>query len=372
MNAYFIFFSSFFLFLFFTYWKTVTLLLTIILLYFLIKFPRNYDIKITFFTYIGAISYFGFYILFFLFLRLIYIHTPLDLKNIPIFIDKFFKIYNKSLETQIFFTFFSIVCIMLWIYIFIKINKRLSYHVWQIYLYNEQKYLLQKIVIRKSLLYTYPIEKFLKFSIYGLSSFLIDVFQKGIKYLNWPNGFNYLQNLPYIFIVRIIKIFVFLILIIIFIYDCYINNYILIYTKYFLLFYMIFHLWCKLSTFAQFNNIGINMLLFRRAYCFPKMVFINLTEKEEESLLMYCKGIRFKDGERVCLLRDVAIKKLYYAQDPNQYFYYDEEGNNKPMTYLCFYENDWIHEGFPDTALIEKKGKYFVKIEENQNNDNIF
>jgi hypothetical protein len=259
------------------------------------------------------------------------------------------------------------VVIMLWIYIFIKINKILSYQGWKIYLYYEYKYLLKttqyNVIEKNSNLW---IEIFRKnLAIFRFCSFIIGVLKKSSKYLygsvNLNERLHFLRHLSFEYIARRIKIFVFSILIIIFIYDCYINNFILIYTKYYLLFYMIFHLWCKLSDFAQCENIGINELLFERTYCFPKIVYINLTEEEEESLLMYCKNIPLDDYDRTGLLFNVVLKKQYIAQDPSQYFYYNEEGEKKPMPYLCYYTNDWVNEGFPDIALKKINGKYFVK-----------
>ena len=85
---------------------------------------------------------------------------------------------------------------MIWIYIFISLNKRLSIklkYIW-IYIYLKEE--------NTNLFRISFIEKFeTRFSIYALSGFIIDIFSKICKILNWPKGVKYFGQLPFKYIV---------------------------------------------------------------------------------------------------------------------------------------------------------------------------
>lgn len=362
------------------YWEPFFLLIPGFLTIYLLKWPLIKDVKISIFTYIGASIYISFYILFFIALRWVQINKEIELKKLPVYLNNFLVIYNKSLFNQIFYTLLLILLILLWIYIFIRLREKLSYQVWKIYFYYNYKYLLTRWQEKKfsHIPENKIIEIFKKYLSYHRICYYISdylsIFCDKCKLLKISKLLNNLKIMQkFIRFTLIFFIFVFIF------YDCYFNNFVLAYTKYYLFFYMLFALWYKISTFFRKEESFLDEIIFEMNYCAPNIVYINVTEEEYEFLNEYLKGKK-TDKEII-----EYISTFIWAQPPVAYFnrfvYTEREKEGifslsekgfARVQYRYVYMNKMTQRYFPASWLKEKDGKYYTDQQLDKNEPNLF
>jgi hypothetical protein len=118
----------------------------------------------------------------------------------------------------------------------------------------------------------------------------------------------------------------------------------------------------RASIYCQYSEI-----LFDRAYAFPSIVYVNLSEEDEKLLAAY-----LKDPLGISLMTDMFnAPQLYVSDYLIAYFYLEYynkfslsvllEGNNQ----IIVYHNDKIEKHFEAKNLLEIDGKYFVEDSDN-------
>jgi hypothetical protein len=115
----------------------------------------------------------------------------------------------------------------------------------------------------------------------------------------------------------IFRYILFSVLILLVIYDCVFNNWIIVKLYYYLPFYLIFVLWYKFSFFLYNTDSVRNEIIFERCYCYPEIAYMFVTDKDDEDLFVYmsnwCLDINkiYTQFEQVLISSHPLFKKRY-------------------------------------------------------------
>jgi hypothetical protein len=147
-------------------------------------------------------------------------------------------------------------------------------------------------------------------------------------------------------------------LVLFFILECSLNNFILHYIFYYLPIYMLFTIWIQISSFLEdilFNPYS--SIIMKRTYGFPTIVYVNFGVEEEKILQMYLENPRHMN----CNHDLYYIPGIYGIIFPYlEYFHEFKLIPGKEM-----YENINRERCFEAKNLLEIDGKYFVEDPDN-------
>lgn len=249
----------------------------ILILYLLIRRPIKPTCKINnfFMTYVFAGIYIMCFIVFLIFIRILQYGKFLDLKILfKAYILLFVHFEQCSFYVQIIYILGGIILILLWILIFYKIRNRLARNLWKIYYYKKNIYMLTKLnndekfkelCFHISMHYTFF--NFCRSLTHQLNKIITIRYTEPIE-----RFFRYLPHLILLFLVF---------------FECYNNNFILHYTLKYLIIYMVYNLWYRLSFIIHKSNGFLDEILIERAYGEPNILYVNLTENDEKLLETY-------------------------------------------------------------------------------------
>ena len=268
-----------------SYHKDIVLILGVVLLIILgviniiLLFVDYKRIRITAWTYIGALIYPLLFILLLFVIRIINVNTVLDLKE--------FYQFCLTIELSILNFFLLLVIVSLVIRIaslFSMIQKCLILQVWKVFIYYRHKYFYNEEYDNYHLPDALAI--FIRRLTYDNFCFKVTItlapLAKKFKIKKLDHFFNYSQNLRPVFII-LASIFLLLLII----YELFFNNMVLQYTKYYLIFFAIFGLWYKISLFLRHQDIFIDRTLYERTYLFPKIIYVNIPPVAEYIMQIY-------------------------------------------------------------------------------------
>jgi hypothetical protein len=284
-----------------------------------------------------------------------HINIPIDLKKFAIIIE----FIDLNLPNVINGLLVGIIFLHLTFLVFSTILRILQYQVWKLYLYYRHKnyyndendfYKRVPLIIKFECNWSYQ-HFCLRVALF-MQKFLI-------KYKFKPVGYSsrYTEKLNTIF-----RYLVFAFIFIFFFLECYFNHGIIEYTKFYLLFSGIFVLWYKFSMFFQYYHPYIDQLLYEREYCFPDIVYVNVTEEEERVLEIY------KDKPYLVIMNDLLkwdkitpdihfYKRFRYVSAENLALLKDEgRGPMKEIKEEYIYANWDSLKAFAKEHLIVKEG----------------
>ena len=294
----------------------------------------------------------------FIILRWVQITQEIDLKNIPKIIEKYLTIINGGHDSKIIILLSCILIVLLWVFIFFKLKEKLAYQMWKIYFYYRYKYLLKDRKRKKIKIIQY-FKRSLSYK--AICSDIAGIFIWLAEQIKWKQMVTYFNEydkiLVFFRVLSIALIFVFIF------YDCLFYNYVLFTSKYYLFFYLIFNLWYKISLFFRYEDEYLDQILFERTYCFPDVVYINLTKEEEEFLEAYLKDARVSNSEFLFTfvedLPPVTYYKRFVYEPLDDIVDFSEKGYTR-IPYQYVYKNKETQRYFPRAWLKEKNGKYYT------------
>lgn len=350
---------------------------SIIILILLIKFPITYKVKIENFwlTYLAAISYISFYILLFLFLRILYINKTTDLKQYYYIIE---ILQSTTLYYKCLIILSGISLILIWIIIFIKVRKILSWKCWQLHFYwvnlenvrKCQEYFLeecfQKNYSRKKAKISDIYHRFVHifedhFSLYTVTFFIYKIILyimrkfKGKTYTFYYKIHHYAPPLYLLILSGFIGILL---------YEIIWQNWVIYYTLYYLFFYMIFGLWYRISLLFWYGIHSLNIVIFEQTYCEPEIYYVNLTALEEKELQYFIQkpsDLRYRTYNRA--LHPIITKRRFYKTKAIHHkLWFDNDNFLKTKEYIwCNHDRDpSIMFWFNQEQLITKNNKHSV------------
>lgn len=344
---------------------SVLLCIGIIILLFLIRIifrrldKRIKKIRITMWTYIGAICYPVLLMIMLFTTRRLFIPNDINVKELLSTINKLeFRVIDILL--------FSLICIIIFqiiILVFSTIVKLLEYQLWKLYIYYRHKiYYKEDDYYRVKILDEFERR-------WSYHHFCLTVTQLVRKFA-YKNNFVELYNFarypdnwfPVIRSWILGGIFIFLFA------EYYCRNGVIGYLQYYLLFSVIFVLWYKFSMFLRVESPFINQVLYERTYCAPKIIYINLTREEEELLELYKEKpyhIIIKKLKTMTQTTDMDIyieKRFLYVSTEGLASLNETTGEIQQMKEPYMYVNRHTSKGFYKEDLQEKTGKYYVDI----------
>ena len=78
-----------------------------------------------------------------------------------------------------------------------------------------------------------------------------------------------------------------MVLLFLFLYDLYYNDFVIQFTFYYLPFYFIYSLWKNTSQFLSETDVEFNFIIYERYYEEDNVLYVNTIDEEEEILLGY-------------------------------------------------------------------------------------
>ena len=338
--------------------NTFFLMIGIFMLLWRILLPFSRKLNVTLFTYIGAIGYFIFFICILIGIRYIQLYTYLDLKQLPYLILNAFSSFHNTI--------FTIFIILLWVLIFIKIQNLLIYQAWKIYLYHKYKYSYNEKSDYYKLIWKLEDIKD-HWSYHAFCIKIARTLKAFAKKLKIEKVISFCSNFLKFF--TFFRYFFFSLLWICIIFDCYFHNFVLIYTKYYLFFYVIFILWYKLSLFFFYEKAPLDEVLYERTYCFPRIVYVNLTEEEENLLRKYIKAPYSIREELRRTWKNLSPDIKYYKRfvykkiDLKTAYTMTDDGIKENIQEEYIYVNEYTGKCFLKRYLKGDNGRYYVDAE---------
>ena len=267
-------------------------------MYQIYKYKVSVDYKIYWpkFNWLANCIYLSLYIILLIILRYYTWGKPVDLQSI------FNKLNHFLLEHDLLLSLFLFTLWVLFFVIMLRIRTILTKelikrHIWAMYLYyRNPKYRLYFNYIEKYI-NKYSYRQILHFKLriylYITSLKLIDYFiipdtkiSNKIKYIV---DTGVISKLHYLY-----RRLPFLVLVILFIYDCYYNSWIITKVFYYLPFYLIFNLWYKSSNFLCKNYAEFDRILHEMYYCRDIILYVGVTKEEFTLLETYInKGFKY-------------------------------------------------------------------------------
>ena len=329
----------------------------IILLIYLNVYKANNSIKVTsitlFWTYL--LLYAGFYIGGLVIIRYLQLGSHLDLKKL---ITALSTAKDAATATPFSTLVNSLVCtimILVWFLIMWKIRKRLEHKICSLYLYYKY-YGTYMPRPSNTFIWCESVAKSLwKFDIFSVLTYLC---RKVNKKIDEPMADLYR-------ITYTVHITLLLILVIGFIVEISLNNWSIHYITYYLFVYIILMTYIRISYGISLRDCATDNLLVRRAYSFPEVVYINLTEWEEMFLEAYIKYPRYiPEAELKNFLIHVGYGYVH-AIEANRQFILNDNTINPTIDGSIVYHNAYLDKVFEPSDLMQIDGKYFVDDEDN-------
>lgn len=312
----------------FNFIKAIFAVINLFVLFLIIKkLSIKFNVRINNFiyAYLGAICFITFKFMFLVVLRGLQIGKEINLK---LELNKCIQILNEYFESPI-LRCLAILNIILIIIIYLKILKLLRWNFWKVCFYliifdfaNNHKRFANAYACFKA---DYSYVRFCdKLTIYCNKILL--------KHLNKTLGRNF-----FIFGIRII---LFLILLIIFVRECYLFNYTLKKTYYYLFIYIILQQWILFSLDIKTQSIIANMILFEQYYGFPNVIYINLNEKEKLVLETYSTNYKYdfelinKIHKENRYVQIITLNSTYYQnEDSGKKFFLEQLNKDSENLY---------------------------------------
>ncbi len=283
----------------------VLLLSIILFLYFISKRSIKFDIGIRhkihnfylnyFFLYIYVLYYMALTI----YLRYITWNQSVDLK--PFWIKMKAQIYLNPLTSIIFAL--LIVILFIWLsklrlYLLKEVRKRhiFQYNYYQYYYY--KKYLTETVKIKEpinlNLAYT-PIynricnDLKLTYSYYHFILYIIIFIEKILSKKAFTDKDTNLKLIPK-WILFGFKIMPLIILLLLFCYDCFWQNFTITLVFYYLPFYFVYAIWYNITVFLRDTSSEMNRIIYERYYEEDNVLYYGLTEEEDKVFDTYLKN----------------------------------------------------------------------------------
>lgn len=261
-----------------------------------------------FVTYFSVILYIIFFICLLLLLRWLNYDTVIDLKHIYNNLQQFLQ--EKSFGECLISVLFMINVIAFWLILFKKMRSILTIQLLKFHLYNyyyavydnmlNNMYSLglehigpftvkekeeKKFKVFTHFLYAKVLDKFLA-KCYILPTLAIEVglgklssiLAKFVYFEKFSNFIFYLARNVLVSIRNLL----FYSLILLIVYDCIFNNWIITKIYALLPFYIIFMLYYKLGYFLYNTDHVKNEIIFERCYCFPYIAYFNISKEEDD------------------------------------------------------------------------------------------
>lgn len=268
-------------------------------------------------AWVNACMFIGLKFYFLIFLRSLNFKKEINLKEqLNICIDFVNQYFNSPILYCL-----AILNIILIIIIYLKLNKLLRWHFWKFCFY----YYMQDYKINNKTLYLYSLSFEHKFSYILLCRELNAYFNKRLsKYLK--------KELTYNFFTVWVRLILFFILVTIFVSECYLYNYTLKITFIYLFIYVILQQWILISLDINNQYMIANLVLYEQYYCFPEMIFINLSEKQKLALETYLINYKFDANiinqidEENRFLQKITLNSTYYEneEDSSKKFFLEQ------------------------------------------------
>ena len=355
-------------------WLFLFLLITIILLIFILKFPINKQVKLEylFLNFIALIIYLFLYIGLFMFLRLRLLGKELDLKlaatNI---INIFIEVNALSYSSQVIAYLFMFILILLWLFFVFKFRLFLNYKIWQLFMFYYWRH--PKILRYGPWMRMYaddqenPLESWLEHICrkingkYSLHAFA----RKTDVFITIKTPLNFLFKSVKL-VIRLIPLFVLLIM---FVYECWVSNFVIYYTLFYLPVYMMVSLWMQVTEALYWwtDEVGaVGRLLAERAYHYPAVVYVNITEFDKVFI-----GEVLKNNRRVVeqVMDDWFHCRGDWDNDPTREGFISlpdkiigwSRFERRVVKGIVIYYNHFRDQYFEENDPVEKDGYFFVK-----------
>jgi hypothetical protein len=248
------------------------------------KVSIDYKIYKPILNYLAITLYISYYIIALLIIRFYMWNKSIDLN---VFINKIKELHSVNGILILLFIFsiwtFFIACLITLRKTLIK--EIIKYH---IYIYSHYDYtsIYRKLIRNHYFRSLKTCEQKLLIYSWKFTKFLINLFNYKYKdvLINKLGKSN--SKLESFFVLRIIPI---LLLIILFLYDCYFNNWIITKMFYYLPFYLLYNLWYQTNSFLDGNHIIFDRVIYERYYKTKDILYVNTTDEEEEFLETYIK-----------------------------------------------------------------------------------
>ena len=246
-------------------------------------------------AWISLLIYISIYIIFFFWLRFYRLGYSLNLK---ILFDEFSAVFisNDLLIPIIRLIYLAllVVVIGLWIVLIIKLRLILGDQIWRLYIY----YNYMSSIKNSDLVFYQEQGSLVRLFIYKYFSYFNEFFFTFLRYefvsISINNVLNslflkytghHLTSSPqiYVYLIRYMPTILFVIILLI---EVYFNKFILYYTFYYLLVYLFLVLYLQISeTINWYHNHPLSKVLVERAYLYPEIIYINLTDFEDGILI---------------------------------------------------------------------------------------
>jgi hypothetical protein len=318
----------------------------ILVIFMLRNLTFNYsDGKITnwFYTYFISILYTFVFLGVFFFLRILLIKNPINLKKVIYFVNNCIsEVFLINNTYQNIFIFLAFTNLMLLFYIFLLILKHFHnfyrHELIKLHIYyqgshkytREKPYFYRKFLeIYNRHLCFYEFKSDLQIHLLNLSGFtLIDKLFPKLRlgtYRPYPVLKYFTDLLPFTLGISF------------FVYDIFMHDCILIYTTNYLPIFFMFILWKNYSDFLMYQDTQILHMLFEMYYCYPSVVYINVSKNHQEELKMCLKNSLKQQKSLYINVYENGCDAHYlqiwhrFEKVKNSYFY------NSPCTTLTFH-----------------------------------
>lgn len=300
----------------------ILILFIIIILCFLIKCTYKYKIKAKYKIHNFTLNslYIGIYVLYYIIIMLIIRYYAWGLSTD---LKPFFnKIKNICIYNTLVACLFALIIIQLFL-LLLKFRLFLLKEIKKRHLY-ESFHSVYKINADSKSIYDIhytPIYNRIKTKIDLNYSFQTMIY-KLRRYLHNIN--IVIKNLA--LTVFIIKLIPKLILISLFLYDCYFNNFVISKIYYYLPFYIIYSMWVQMTEFLSSTDNIINNMIYERYYEEENVLYVNIPDENDEAifnsylrngLIFSGDSFRYQDPEKyyelkeIMLARNMTLKRLY-------------------------------------------------------------
>ena len=253
-----------------------------------IKLQFNLKINNFFKTY----CYAGLYLIIklgpLIFIRLFNLGNEVNLKNLV-------NLWHLWLSDKIFFTIllsYFLTCLL----IFYLCHKYLFYNFYKVYFYERYMYCLQEKLNMTRLFL------FINFTHYSYNTICSKISRYFATNLNFIKDIRYYET-------RIKWLFLSLLLVV-FIFECITNNFILKHFYYYLFIFMLFHYWRICSNAHSKECLIAGQILFEIFYC-SHIIYIELTEQEITALRKYMHITRCDNLQEYDLFESIYRLKRY-------------------------------------------------------------
>lgn len=258
------------------------------IIYKLFKYKVSIDYKIyhSWINWLAVSAYFSLYVIYILILRYLAWGKSISLKVLYTLIETqlltYGILYISLLLSAI------ILCLMILIRLRTLLTKELiKRHIWLLYYKRKTDTKYKAFLLQYRMYYSYSVFNItVVLYIYRtLLRIIENVFATKIKAIL----VNTLENVFYPKLKHNLKYLPIIILLVLVIYDCYFNAWVITKIFYYLPFYMLFNLWYKSSQFLRHNNIQFDRIIYERYYCLDAIIYSNTTDEEEEILEDYIR-----------------------------------------------------------------------------------